>query len=515
MSPVKFFYTCKRFIHFGARLRHEVKWIKPSGFETNVVVYNPITKCKTPLILRNNKVATWYMCGPTVYDSAHIGHACTYVKFDIIRRILSEFFDINVVLVMGLTDIDDKIIKRANESGQSWQSITQKYEKEFISDMDSLNVLKPFATCKVTNYIPQIVEFVEKIVNKNGAYVGKDGSVYFDTSNYRNYGKLDTPQAQEPHPDKRSSLDFALWKASKENEPYWESPWGRGRPGWHIECSAIASTVLGSNIDIHSGGMDLAFPHHENEEAQSCCYHEKNQWINYWLHTGHLHLEGDTKMSKSLQNTVSIPSLLKTQTANQFRMLCLLSDYRKNVIFSKTLVHTAITTLKKIEFFTSDCNEYICGKLDCGNVNSVELLKCLEDTRQEVNSALADDFDTAKAMHAILKLISLGNKMIQAKHVTTAARETGSIAAVSNYVQSVISKLGISQSMGSKQSNDISHVLDITVAFRNEIRSIALAKSEKDVESLKACDNLRKNLSDFGVDIRDRQGKSSWTLRER
>ncbi|KAL7296928.1 hypothetical protein TKK_0009369 [Trichogramma kaykai] len=509
-------YVYKRFLHSSVRrLGSDTKfqWIRPTGTDTNLLVYNPVKKCKTPLILRHPNVATWYMCGPTVYDSAHIGHACTYMKFDIIRRVMTEFFDINVVVCMGMTDIDDKIIKRAIDTGESWQSITQRYENEFFSDMDSLNISRPMLYCKVSAYIPQIVDFIKKIADKGVAYIGKDGSMYFDTSKHSSYGKLEVPQIEETHQNKRSSLDFALWKKSKENEPHWESPWGRGRPGWHIECSAIASAIFGNNIDIHSGGIDLAFPHHENEEAQSCCHHNVEQWVNYWLHTGHLHLEGDTKMSKSLQNTVSIANMLKSCTPNQFRMFCLLSHYRNNVIYSSQLVNTASELLKKIEFFISNCNDYVAGNYCGGNVDSITLLKNLEQTRKKVYEALADDYNTPNAIQAIIKFISSTNKMMADEKKTNGIRDPGSVAAASNYVQTFISKLGIKLSSERQSRRDLSNILDILINFRHDVR--LQAKKDKNMELLQSCDTVRTSLSNCGIDVRDRAHQSTWTVRSK
>ncbi|KAJ8673464.1 hypothetical protein QAD02_004726 [Eretmocerus hayati] len=504
----------KKFFPLTNRMRDGFEWKRPKGFETKVIIYNPVTKTKEPLILRHNNVATWYMCGPTVYDSAHIGHASTYVKFDIIRRILNEFFDIDTVLVMGLTDMDDKIINRSNVSGKSWQSLVSHYEDEFFSDMDSLSVQRPFMTCKVTAHIPEIIAFIEKIERHNKAYVGTDGSVYFEASSCTNYGKLGNFQDEEKHPHKKSSLDFALWKASKENEPYWDSPWGPGRPGWHIECSAIASNVFGNCMDLHSGGVDLAFPHHENEEAQSCCYHNVDQWVNYWLHTGHLHLDGDVKMSKSLNNTISIADMLKTLSADEFRMLCLLCHYRKNVNFATILIKNAVTTLKKITFFLSDCNDYVTGNVKGGCIDEPELLKCLANTRTKVTSALADDFNTPKALSYIEKLIAVTNQMFKTDQ-KEGKRSPGAVAAVSTYIHSFTKKLGIFSNSNAKGHSDVSKLLDVIVEFRQELRTTAMERN-KDIELLKACDTLRKNLSSCGVDIRDvKGGKSSWTLRDK
>ncbi|XP_011310849.1 cysteine--tRNA ligase, mitochondrial, partial [Fopius arisanus] len=331
-------------------------WVKPVGYETEISVYNPIVKKKVPLILKNYKTATWYLCGPTVYDSAHIGHACSYIRFDIIRRILSNFFSISVLPVMGITNIDDKIILHSQGSSKfsSWHHLSKHYEQEFLSEMSQLNVLPPYLYCRVTDYIPEIINFISNLITKEFAYKSTDSSIYFNTSKCPSYGKLRKPDENvNTASTKLSPFDFALWKAAKTNEPFWDSPWGPGRPGWHIECSAMASITLGDNIDIHSGGIDLSFPHHENEEAQSCCYHQTSQWVNYWLHSGLLHLE-DNKMSKSLQNTITIKELLENFTANQFRLLCLCTHYRSNIDFSHEAMEKAVALMKKFEYFQSD-----------------------------------------------------------------------------------------------------------------------------------------------------------------
>ncbi|XP_015610175.1 probable cysteine--tRNA ligase, mitochondrial [Cephus cinctus] len=503
----------KRFFDVQSKKKQQLRWIEPGGFKTNVSVYNSVTKCKVPLILKNENSCTWYMCGPTVYDSAHIGHACTYVKFDIIQRILTEYFNIHPIVIMSITDIDDKIIKRSIESGKSWKELTRFYEEEFFEDMQSLNVSKPYMFCRVSEYIPHIIKFVDNIVSKDGAYVTKDGSVYFDTAKWHTYGKLNKPMPNESHPEKKSSLDFALWKAVKAGEPSWESPWGHGRPGWHIECSTIASTIFGNTIDIHSGGIDLAFPHHENEEAQSCCHYDIEQWVNYWLHSGHLHLHGDTKMSKSLKNTVSIRELFNKYTANQFRMFCLLSHYRNGVEFSDITMQIAVSTLKKFESFISDCDNFVADKLCTGDIDESLLLQCLSETKHRVQSAVADDFNTPSAIHELLNLISLGNKMLHLPKDPSKSHSKSSIAVVSNYIIFVLLKFGISYSVKS-DANDhkLKSVIEELVNFRSSVRIRALEQGVKDKVLLTACDTVRKNLLIHGIEVKDYKKTSTWNI---
>ncbi|WAQ98662.1 SYCM-like protein [Mya arenaria] len=283
-----------------------------------------------------------YICGPTVYDSSHIGHASNYVRYDIIRRVFLDFFNINVSYLMGVTDIDDKIIVRANELGQDFTAITNHYEREFFQEMLALNILQPTMTSRVSDYVPEIIAFVQKIMEKGHGYVGKDGSVYFDVVEYGNYYKFASPQQlfKSDVEVKKNPADFALWKAAKPGEPFWDSPWGPGR------------------------GLDLMFPHHENEIAQSCSYHGVKQWANYWLHTGFLFTPQESeKMSKSLKNTISTSSLLSKYTSNQFRMFCMLTHYRNNIEFTEEKMQKAISLDNKIGSFLRQCDAYVKGQV--------------------------------------------------------------------------------------------------------------------------------------------------------
>ncbi|XP_024883349.1 cysteine--tRNA ligase, mitochondrial [Temnothorax curvispinosus] len=506
---------CKRFVNTEARRRNRPEWVKPVGHQTEVSVYNPITKCKVPLILKTKNILKWYICGPTVYDSAHIGHATTYIKSDIIRRILSDYFNIDVLLVMGITDIDDKIIRRSIESEKDFKTLSRHFESEFFADMNKLNIREPYLHCRVTDYVPQIVQFIEKLIAKDDGYVAKDGSVYFNTSKYKNYGKLSVlPDVANDQPvaGKKSVLDFALWKAAKDNEPSWKAPWGCGRPGWHIECSAIASAVFGNSIDMHSGGVDLIFPHHENEEAQSCCYHDVDQWVNYWLHCGHLSLKGDVKMSKSLKNTISIQDYLENYSANHLRMLCLLSHYRNGIEFTDEVIQTAMSVTKKLDNFINDCDNYVAGRFKAGEIDENLLFTTLDDTRSRVYSALADDFDTSKAMHAIINLVRVGNKMLHQDNTPSHSNNVSAVAAVSNYLSNILSKLGISQSTKSTAENrQVEDIIDHFLNFRKAVRIRALEQNPKDTILLKECDNVRKCLSTCGITVKDQQNDASWS----
>ncbi|XP_042224194.1 probable cysteine--tRNA ligase, mitochondrial isoform X2 [Homarus americanus] len=425
-------------LSLGRRWLSSTSWISPEGHDTGIKLYNTASRSKVALKTVHPGLLTWYTCGPTVYDSAHIGHALCYVKFDIIRRIMTRMFDLNVVMVLGITDIDDKIINKAHELNLTSKEVAELYEEEFFEDMDRLRVLRPTSAPRVTEHVPHIISFTKGIINRKLAYAVYDGSVYFDTKAYGRYGKmypLDESVERQVTNIKKSPRDFALWKGAKPGEPYWSSPWGPGRPGWHIECSAMASHILGTQLDLHSGGVDLVFPHHENEEAQCCAYHDVDQWCNYWIHVGFLRTKGTEKMSKSLFNTISIEELLKEHSVNTFRLFCLLSHYRNKVEYTQTSMAQAKAHLRRIRSFLHDAYAYINGQLKCAPLDEAALKQKLVETRVKVKKSLADDFDTVRALDAVMDLINLGNKELQKQSKSTSlSRSGGTMAAICSYI---------------------------------------------------------------------------------
>nr|XP_682732.4 probable cysteine--tRNA ligase, mitochondrial [Danio rerio] len=521
--------------------RTERGWVKPVGFDTGVTAYNSLTKKKEPLILSQEKIATWYSCGPTVYDHAHLGHACSYVRFDILQRILSRLFGINVIHVMVITDIDDKIIQRSLEENISPITLARMHEEEFKKDMLALRVLPPVVYMRVTENIPQIIAFIERIIGNGHAYVTSQGNVYFNTKSISHrYGKLVNlggNAGEQGVQDKENSRDFALWKASKPFEPYWESPWGQGRPGWHIECSTIASSVFGHQLDIHSGGIDLAFPHHENEIAQSEAYHQCEQWGNYFLHSGHLHLKGSVeKMSKSLKNYVTIKDFLASYTANEFRLFCLLTKYRSAIDYSDASMNEAQSTLSTISAFFHNAQAYMQGHMQCQPVEEGFLWERLSNTQTSVHKMLADDFDTPKAVDAIMSLIYHGNCQLQPATKVDGPRSPAVFGAIMSYVMEIMSVFGVDLSDKTEvqvSSGVLNNVVEELVHFRSEVRKFALSvedqapqesqtgnKNQKrhhqpdrlHLSLLKACDALRNNLAPLGVHIKDRGTNSTWEV---
>ncbi|CAL1528002.1 unnamed protein product [Lymnaea stagnalis] len=531
------------------------KWELPEGYDTGIKVYNTVSKAKVPLVLRQEKVAEWYACGPTVYDTSHIGHASCYVRQDIIRRIMQKVFNIDTVFVMGVTDIDDKIINKAAETNQTISNITQYYEAEFFASLAEFNVIPPTVVMRVTDHVSSIIDFVKDLEQKGIGYKTTDGeieslkiwSVYFDVNQYGKYGffsnQPDTSVVAVP--EKRSPRDFALWKGHKPGEVWWQSPWGQGRPGWHVECSAMASAIFGARFDLHSGGEDLMYPHHENELAQSCVYHGSSQWVNYWIHTGHLFLSGDAdKMSKSLKNVITVPELLEKYSPNQFRMLCLLSHYRRKLEFSPEHMQKAISTMSSLNSFVKHCDDYVQGKLFSSKViPEGELFEKLDSTRKLILEALSDDFNTPQALAHLMRLVKYTNKFLEEDQTPSQmhiSRSTSLIAIVGAYVRNLLQTLGLDSPKVKAEDPSLNvklySAVEAAVSARSKIREFAkneplliAAAGEVGIPEDKAqelkkrlykplwqiSDTVREEiLMKCDVQIQDNRSGSNWSIAE-
>ncbi|XP_073990212.1 cysteine--tRNA ligase-like protein, mitochondrial [Rhodnius prolixus] len=500
-------------------------YVKPSGYDTNIMLYNSSTKRKMMLKTKESGIISWYCCGPTVYDSAHIGHACCYIHFDIIRRIMEEVFYQNVILVMGITDIDDKIINRANMEGVDYRTISQYYEEEFFKDMGRLNVKKPVITARVTDYIPEIVGFVSKIIDRGYGYITADNSVNFSVNKYSSYELFSRFQEEgtSDSSGKIDSRDFALWKGIKPGEPSWSSPWGKGRPGWHIECSAIASKLLGNRLDIHSGGIDLQFPHHQNEEAQCCVYHDVRSWVTYWMHTGHLYLKDSMKMSKSLKNTISVDSFLSQYSSDHLRMLCLMIPYRNGIEYGDDVMNSAVAVYNKFSNFIFDCNDYIKGVKPLGSFDESTLFQDLEETRKTVLNCLANDFDTSSAVSRIIQFITKANSAFNQKQNDLQTESCFAVAAAAAYVENFLTMSGfiLNDSIFSKnKETEIGNILESSVRLRTKIRNLALNIEKKELTEMKttllgACDQFRNEMNVSGIELKDHGKTTSWKYSEK
>lgn len=385
-------------------------------------IYNSLTHQKEefkPIV--ENKVGM-YVCGVTIYDLCHIGHGRTFVSFDMISRYL-RYLGYDLTFVRNITDIDDKIIKRANENGESCDSLTERLIDDMYQDFDALNIARPDHEPRATKFIAEIIALVERLVEKGFAYVADNGDVMFEVKKYDNYGKLsrqDLEQLQagarvDVETAKRSPMDFVLWKMSKPGEPTWESPWGAGRPGWHIECSAMNSSILGNHFDIHGGGSDLIFPHHENEVAQSCCAHD-GQYVNTWMHSGMVMINRE-KMSKSLGNFFTIRDVLKYYDGETIRYFLLSGHYRSQLNYSEDNLNQARSALERLytalrgldESVEAQGGEEFVVRFKAAmddDFNTPEAYSVLFDMVREINRLKGEDMDAANQLGARMRKLA-------------------------------------------------------------------------------------------------------------
>ncbi|KAK2919873.1 cysteine--tRNA ligase, cytoplasmic isoform X2 [Channa argus] len=622
--------------------RVQPPWSPPAGTGVpQLRLYNSLTRAKEPFVPQKGNNVTWYCCGPTVYDASHMGHARSYISFDILRRILRDYFKYDVLYCMNITDIDDKIIKRARQnylldqykekkpqaaqilkdvlsarepfqahlasttdpdkkqmlerldtaitaalqplqvameskaSGDVVQPLAQvllenskdmladwldkqfgshitensifsilpKYwEGEYHKDMEALNVLPPDVLTRVSEYVPEIVEFVKKIVS-NGYGYESNGSVYFDTSKFdaspkHSYAKLvpeavgDQKALQEGEGDlsisadrlseKKSQNDFALWKASKPGEPSWESPWGKGRPGWHIECSAMAGSILGESMDIHGGGFDLRFPHHDNELAQSEAFFENDHWVRYFLHTGHLTIAG-CKMSKSLKNFITIKDALAKNTARQLRLAFLMHSWKDTLDYSSNTMESAVQYEKFMNEFFLNVKDIlraptdITGQFEKWEAGEVELNNSFYDRKSAVHEAMCDNIDTRTAMEEMRVLVSQSNSYIANRKSAKLRPNRMLVESIALYLTKMLKIFGAiegsdpigfpvgSQDQSADLESTVMPYLTVLSDFREGVRKVA--REQKVTELLQLCDVVRDDtLPELGVRLEDHEG---------
>jgi len=634
--------------------KEQPPWHPPfeDGKTPGLMVYNSLTQTKVPFIPSESNLVKWYICGPTTYDSAHFGHARNYVTFDIIRRILEDYFNYNIYIVMNITDVDDKIIlgarkryllgqylqeystvtetvrndileaytdfeakmdtkikgleaelqgklskekkiektaelalnrgklvpleglrKRLEEGSfaslsevleidpttESLSTLLDKrlgseitdhaifrehafiYEQEFFEDLKALSVRMPDAITRVTEYIPEVIEFVTKIIENGFAYE-LEGSVYFDTQKFAAsehfYAKLEPWSVgdEKKHAEGEGSLstiastrlsdnDFALWKTSKPGEPRWNSPWGEGRPGWHIECSAMAGALFGSNMDIHCGGSDLRFPHHDNELAQAEAYFGCNQWVNYFLHSGHLNIDG-LKMSKSLKNFVTIKEMLETVSARQVRLYFISQLWHRVMDFDR---ETGLQEIKRKEQILVRFFEKVSALgLDFHSLNQdlPQKWQALEfslnteflETQKRVHAHLLDNFNTMKASLCLYDIVSAVNTYMSERGSSVRFTLVNKIA---SYVAKIFGVFGIDfpeYSLASSPSSEILQDKILTIKpyvdqfaiFRKRVRELAKGKADYK-EFLALTDSIRDEvMPELGVRMED-DTMSLWT----
>jgi cysteinyl-tRNA synthetase len=441
----------------------------------------------------SNKIRI-YLCGVTVYDESHIGHARTIIVFDVLIRYL-ESKGIAVKFIQNFTDVDDKIINKARTENVTAEEISSRYINSYFADFDALNVKRATRYPKATEHIKEIQEVIKRLIEKDIAYVSKNG-VYFSVAKFPEYGKLSKKNTEELQSGarieideaKRDPLDFALWKFS-DAEPAWESPWGKGRPGWHIECSAMSIKYLGENFDIHGGGRDLIFPHHENEIAQSESFTSR-QFAKIWMHVGMVTINGE-KMSKSLGNIKSIKYVLGNWGPNIIRLFCLSGHYSKPIDYSEEMLKENLIKWRQIE----TCY-YELTHADSPKTGSPE--KIIEQARTEFDDALEDDLNTHLALSAFFKLVKETNRI--SADASLGQKDADKIMAE---IERMMCILGLHiPKMSQKEKQGI----DALIAQREEMRS---------KKQFKEADEIRDKINEMGIELIDHKGKTIWVKKEK
>ena len=453
-------------------------------------IYNTLSRKKelfTPIVPGK---AGLYVCGITIYDYCHVGHARTYVAFDVINRYL-RFSGLDVTYVRNITDVDDKIIKRAAENNESCDALTARFTNAMHADFTALGLLPADIEPRVTTHMAEIIQMIEQLIAKGYAYVAADGDVLFDVSKYEAYGELSQQNLEmlqsgsrvEVADNKDDPLDFVLWKAAKPGEPFWQSPWGNGRPGWHIECSAMSAKHLGQHFDIHGGGSDLQFPHHENEIAQSTCAHG-HKYVNTWIHTGMVQVDKE-KMSKSLGNFFTVKDVLAQYNAEAVRYFLLSSHYRSQLNYSSENLQQAHAALGRL--YTALRNVTPSHSID---LNSPYIVR--------FKAAMDDDFNTPEALPVLFELAREVNRFKET--------EPAKAAELAGLLSLLAGVLGLLQGdaeaflQSGASDNEVAEI-EALIAQRNT------ARANKDWA---AADAARDALTAKGIIVEDKNGVTSW-----
>ena len=455
--------------------------------------YNTLTRKKEEFIPLEDKKIKMYVCGPTVYGPAHIGHARTYVVFDFIRKYF-EYRGYKVKFVVNITDVHDDIIKRANELNTTIFELAEKNIKEFLEDMDKLGIKRADVYPRVTEHIKEIIEVIQILIDKGYAYETSDG-VYFDVSKFKDYGKLSGIKFEKGISGKRvdvdkyekeAACDFALWKKAKQNEPFWPSPFGKGRPGWHIECSVMSTKYLGKQFDIHGGAKDLIFPHHENEIAQSEAAFGIKPFVRYWIHSGLLKINGE-KMSKSLGNIILVPELLEKCKPKLFRFFVLMAHYSSELNFSWEILEKTKKTWKRI-------NEFIQRLMEIqkeGEENT-DIKNLIAKFKEEIIALLDDDFQTPAMFAKLFDFEREINKMFDNLNKKDAQN-------ILSFIKELDSFLGVFEFKERK--------VELTEEQKKLIKEREKLRKEK---KFKEADEIREKLRKQGIELIDTPEGTKW-----
>lgn len=477
-------------------------------------IYNSLTRKKEELVTIEKDKVGIYVCGPTVYDEPHIGHARSAYIFDVIRRYL-EHKGYRVKFVRNVTDVDDKIINKAKEAAghqpsvfslvEASKEIAKKYLDSYHRDMDLLGIGHPTEEPKATEYIPKMIRFIADLIERGAAYVC-DGDVYFDIKKAKDYGKLSNQNIEKmetgarisPGENKRDGLDFALWKKAKEGEPSWDSPWGKGRPGWHIECSVMSSDILGDEFDIHGGGIDLIFPHHENEVAQS--EGAGKAFARYWMHNGLLTIDSE-KMAKSLGNFISIQDFIKQyKDADYLKLLFLNTHYRHPVDYTGEKIAEMKAQKERFAILFDKIGRI--AKSSPGlRSGSTRAAKAGDEFRKKFEEAMDDDFNTPLALASLFDIVTFANKSMQDKDDFT-RNEVEELLAIKRLIADLGAVLALDLEKDTTRQD---------VDEANILRLIEERNTARDKRDFKTADRIRKKLSEeMGVILEDEKGGTVW-----
>ena len=473
-----------------------------------IKIYNTMTRKVEEFVPLKEKEVSMYVCGPTVYNYIHIGNARPAIVFDTVRRYF-EYRGYKVKYVQNFTDVDDKIIKRANEEGVTSKEIARKYIEAYFEDTKKVNLKEEgMIRPRATEYIDEMQEIIKKLISEGYAYE-VNGDVYFEVEkdkddygclSHQDIGNLKAGARIEVNDIKKSPLDFALWKSAKPGEPSWDSPWGKGRPGWHIECSAMSSKLLGDVFDIHGGGQDLIFPHHENEIAQSRCSSHQ-EYARYWMHNGYINVNGE-KMSKSLGNFFLLREVLEHFEGRVIRFFVLGAHYRKPIDFSNNELEQAKSGLERIDNAVERLREKIKSGAVSGGDDLSGLKDLLKETEERFIQAMDDDFNTAQGIGVIFELIKEINKYTEVEKISEEGLKALQMAY--DYIENIMENVfGVTL----KSQENIGNLTADLVEFLLEIRRKARAE-----KNWALSDEIRDRLGEMGIKIKDGKDKTIWSL---
>ena len=467
-----------------------------------VMIYNTLAKKKMPFVSLEEGKVKMYVCGPTTYNYIHLGNARPIVVFDTVRRYFT-YLGYDVTFVSNFTDVDDKIIKRANEEGKDPVKLAAYYIDAYFEDTKALGVMPADVHPKVSEHIPQIIDFVQGLIDKGYAYALDNGDVYYSVRKFADYGQLSGRDINdllsgarvEVDEKKKDPLDFALWKSAKPGEPYWESPWGKGRPGWHIECSAMSAQYLGDSFDIHGGGQDLIFPHHENEIAQSCALHDAPM-ARYWMHNGFITINQE-KMSKSKGNFFMLRDILERFDPQVVRFYLLSVQYRSPLDFDDEKIDVAGRGLERLKNAADAVAKAMKLAGNHEDEDAVTLREKAAKAEADFRAAMNDDFNTALAIAALFELAKDINIYLKKDHF-----DTNTLEVAQKVLTDLAGVLGIELGAEAGADDDLADkLMDLIIAIRKD------ARANKDFQT---ADRIRDGLAEIGVILEDGKAGTTW-----